>query len=789
MIKKDGLWNKISVVLVNYNGEKIIENCLSSLLDNCTLDLEIMVIDNASADNSMALVESKYESVHTIYLSENLGWGAGCNIGFKEAFSRGAEYVLLLNTDTEIESGMIETLLKYSDEKTITVPRMFSGLNDRKEFLWYSGGSIDLEKAISVQTVYPEDELENHYVTFATGCCMLIHKNIWETVGGFDEDFFLYYEDTDYCLRLVRQGLKILYVPSASLWHKVGGSSDGEISYISQYYTVRNRLLFVEKNEKSLNTVPIAVLGDILYERTYFATPFDRKYRNIVEAAIRDYLQKAKGKERNYLHENYTVLSGFYELEEDEEHKWQWSGEHAAEIEVRNSELFEGILEFSADLLVDESVVKRNIEVYWNGDLRCLVTAPLEHFCVQGRVKPGEKAVVCFRTSDLIKVQEHERQLMFAISDAKVKIRKNCSYTSVSGFYGSEEAEGRSWQWSGERVSEIEVVNRGGSGGVTELTGSLTLEEGEESRKVRVYWNGEPRGEVTAPCESFCVQGELGAGERARIRFEAQEREGASREGRRLEYCLGGVEVRQLKGREYLSVSGFYGSEEAEGRSWQWSGGQEAEIEVKCDNDNPVTLEISFDLILPEELGERILDIYWNGEYRSSVTIPLENFYLQGRKDPEEKVIIKFVSREIRITENVGRAITFGISDFRLKEIPYCGAEIIDGAYPSEQCEDGVFYWISKPQMDLRIRNGSDSPRRLRISMILLPPPGRDTVNVKVNIDGNEFFFGTGEICIELPLCKFNEKTVHFTAIEEAVTNFNGDPRVFYYQIRNINVN
>lgn len=468
MIKKESNWNSVAVVLVNYNGEDVLTDCIKSLVDNAEDGIEIIIVDNGSEDTAMEDVENRYPYVHTIYMGENAGWGAGCNVGMQTAFKHGAGYVLLLNTDTEIEKGMISELLEYCNGNTLTIPRIYRDKNDKDHSLWYSGGKIDYEAADAKQTLFAYDAAEDSCnepkkVEFATGCCMMISREIWEKAGGFDEEYYLYYEDVDYCMRLKEQGIAILYVPKAALWHKVGGSAGGEVSYISQYYTVRNRLFFADRYKKYLKTDVMGILKRIIEERTYFTTPFDQKYEQVVLAAIKDYMKGVRGKERNLIHENYTVINGFYEMEMDEGGgKWLWSGENEAEIELYNFGIDKKIYEIKGKMHLPEGHKMDTVDVYCGQVYDCSIDVRLSAFCFQKVLEAGEKVRIKFRHGKAkgdVDESSRFRRLVFGIGDLKVETKVFNGYILGSGAYETERENENTWNWISNKNFHMHLIN------------------------------------------------------------------------------------------------------------------------------------------------------------------------------------------------------------------------------------------------------------------------------------------------------------------------------------------
>lgn len=459
MIKKENGWNRVSIVLVNYNGVTVLPDCLKSIMNQRYKDIEILVIDNGSIDNSMTYIEEKYPMIHTIYVNDNIGWGAGCNIGFKESFSRGSEYVLLLNTDTEISEDMIDVLLDESNEETIAVPFMYYDKEEPENSVWYSGGVIDYNIADVNQKIYEYGETSTHFVDFATGCCALIHRNIWDKIGGFDESYFMYFEDVDYCMRLKSSDLKIIYVPYTNLWHKVGGSAGGESSYLSQYYTVRNRLKFAEKYSSKLNISPMNVLRQIMNQRTYFDTPYDKQYRRVVEAAIADYLKGISGKEKNLLFDNYTILEGFYNAEVSLPNVWQWTGDEISVVEVKNPNDIEKIMCFETRIgtLKDKDV---EVDIYIDDNKWGEIAAP-SGICVKVPMSAGEKRRIYFKIKNPINIDtsSRERILYFFMENAKVYYEDYKNYTVDFGTYRRELDGEKQLYWVNSKNVGISLYN------------------------------------------------------------------------------------------------------------------------------------------------------------------------------------------------------------------------------------------------------------------------------------------------------------------------------------------
>ena len=242
---------KLAVILVNYNGEKYNVACIESILANSSAaELKIIVVDNASQDDSMRLLGEKYagnEQLELIRLDDNYGFSYANNVGIDRAKEQGADYVMLLNNDTEIMPDMLSQLWECAKRHpgSVAVPKIYYS-DDRKR-LWSAGGSFSpvIKKAghIGLDETDQGQYDQEREIGFATGCCLWIPMEVIEKAGTLDARFFLYYEDTEYSFRLHRMGIPIYYCPRAVMYHKVGASTRGADSALCAYYIARNWLL------------------------------------------------------------------------------------------------------------------------------------------------------------------------------------------------------------------------------------------------------------------------------------------------------------------------------------------------------------------------------------------------------------------------------------------------------------------------------------------------------------------------------------------------------------------
>lgn len=259
---------KVGIILLNYCNYNLTIDCIESIRQSTYQNYEIIVVDNNSPDHSGKNL-SQIEGIRFLQMKENLGFAAGNNKGIEVALSDGCEYVMLLNNDTVIDPNMIETLVSRADANTVVVPKMYYfDVEGRKDILWYAGGILKYKSSDGIHIGGRQEDSKQHSVerevTFATGCCMMIHRAILEKVGLLREEYFMYCEDTDYSIRLNKSNVKILYVPNAKLWHKVSSSSGGEMSKFIVYYVVRNKIYCAIVNKLGIKTI-IYIIAETLY--------------------------------------------------------------------------------------------------------------------------------------------------------------------------------------------------------------------------------------------------------------------------------------------------------------------------------------------------------------------------------------------------------------------------------------------------------------------------------------------------------------------------------------------
>ncbi len=212
----------ISIIIVNWNGRALLEECLQSLEDQTFQDFEIILVDNGSTDGSAEWVRSHYPLVRLLALKTNTGFSAGNNAGLKLA--RG-EFIALLNNDTKAEPGWLEALYQciLTDQSIAACDSMVL-YYDRPDLIWSAGGIYTIAGSVSPRWYRQPAEgksQEPQDVFVAVACAALYRRSVIREIGFFDEDYFNGYEDVDWSFRARLLGHRIINVPAARVRHKV----------------------------------------------------------------------------------------------------------------------------------------------------------------------------------------------------------------------------------------------------------------------------------------------------------------------------------------------------------------------------------------------------------------------------------------------------------------------------------------------------------------------------------------------------------------------------------------
>jgi GT2 family glycosyltransferase len=239
---------KVFVVILNWNGKDGLIDCLRSVFSLSYRNFEVIVVDNASRDGSIETAKASFSRAHFILNPENLGFSSGMNVGIRFALSQGAEYVWLLNNDTECERESLSNLVSVSEsekEPALYSPKILSPDGS----VWFSGGKINYlhmraEHVGGVLRKGAGKGVKSYETGYLSGCALFLPRKAIEIVGMLDEEYFLYYEDVDFSVRAKKKGFDTRIVPESVVVHREKSLENPE----KTYWLVRSGLRFFEEH-------------------------------------------------------------------------------------------------------------------------------------------------------------------------------------------------------------------------------------------------------------------------------------------------------------------------------------------------------------------------------------------------------------------------------------------------------------------------------------------------------------------------------------------------------------
>jgi GT2 family glycosyltransferase len=243
--------NSVTVVILSWNGKEDTLRCLDSLRAVSPAP-RIILVDNGSTDQTSSAVREIYPEVEIIRSEENLGFPAGNNLGIEAALRGGASYICLLNNDTAVDPLFLRELLAAAREHPdagVLGSRIY--YYSRPRVVWSQGISVRALTGRVYTTFYnrPESEVPENIrpARAVSAAALLFRSEVAEKIGLLDENYFLCYEDADYCLRARRAGFRVYTVPASRVRHRISSSMGGEGSATIIYYSTRNHLFMMNK--------------------------------------------------------------------------------------------------------------------------------------------------------------------------------------------------------------------------------------------------------------------------------------------------------------------------------------------------------------------------------------------------------------------------------------------------------------------------------------------------------------------------------------------------------------
>ncbi|WP_075292056.1 glycosyltransferase family 2 protein [Pararhizobium arenae] len=251
--------SRVSIIIPNWNGAHLLPGCLEGLRGQTFADFRTIVVDNGSADGSLALLAERFPEVFVLSHAENLGFSAAINAGIAAGDS---EYVVALNNDTEIDPGWLAALVEAMDrhpEAGLATSKVIDFRN--RDIIDTVGDGYTLAGlSFKIGSRCRDDvsESEAFDVFGASACAAIYRRSMLEDIGVFDVDFFAYMEDVDLSIRARLAGYRCLSVPSARIYHMGSASTGGTASAFSIRLTTRNIFAIIIKD------IPLSLIPEVL---------------------------------------------------------------------------------------------------------------------------------------------------------------------------------------------------------------------------------------------------------------------------------------------------------------------------------------------------------------------------------------------------------------------------------------------------------------------------------------------------------------------------------------------
>jgi GT2 family glycosyltransferase len=291
----------VFIVVLNNNRIKDVLECIKSLYQNDYENFRIILLDNLSTDNSVEAVRQRYPDVQIIELHENLGYAGNNNIGIKAAMEQAADWIFVLNDDTILDPACLSSLVDIGEsDRLIGMIGPMVYHFDEPDIIQSAGGALG---RYWLNRHWGKDEPDHgqfataREVEWISGCAILVRRNLIEQVGLLDADYFLYWEETEWCIRASKAGWRIYHVPQAKLWHKGVQRNYQPKPYVT-YYVTRNRLFTLGKHHAPWSAWFVAFLQISQTLLSWSIKPkwrSLREHRNAMWKGLIDFLQHRFG--------------------------------------------------------------------------------------------------------------------------------------------------------------------------------------------------------------------------------------------------------------------------------------------------------------------------------------------------------------------------------------------------------------------------------------------------------------------------------------------------------------
>lgn len=288
----------VAVIVVNWNNAQDTIDCVNSLKKINYKNFKVFLVDNGSTDGSLEKLRPfADENIEIMETRQNLGFSGGNNVAVEKALAEKFDFILLLNNDTTVDPDFLSELVKAAEgDPKIGIVGSKIYFYDNPKRIWYGGGKFTWfggGRHLQYEEIDKNPEESNPKETgYMTGCSFLIKSEVVRKIGGLDERFFLYYEDTDWSLSTKEVGYKIVYAPSSKVYHKVSRTASQIGDPIIHYYHIRNALLLSQKHAPFFILIGIYIWSVIHYLKQVIKMvilPSKRDISKMIMRGIKDF--------------------------------------------------------------------------------------------------------------------------------------------------------------------------------------------------------------------------------------------------------------------------------------------------------------------------------------------------------------------------------------------------------------------------------------------------------------------------------------------------------------------
>ena len=285
----------VTCLILNTNRREDTLECIGSVLAGTYPNVRVLVLDCQSTDGSVAAIRSRFPAVQVIELENNLGYAGNNNVGIRQALEDRSDWVFVLNEDTVLAPDGVSRLVEVGErDRGIGILGPLVYHHDEPDVIQSAGGQLSPRWEESHVGQNERDTgrfREPRPVNWISGCAILVRREVIDAVGGLDERFFIYWEETEWCIRAAKAGWGIVHVPAAKVWHK-GVQRDYRPRPSVTYYSTRNRLLTLSKHDAPLGA-RMTAWGQILRTlASWTLRPkwrFKREHRDAMWQGVNDY--------------------------------------------------------------------------------------------------------------------------------------------------------------------------------------------------------------------------------------------------------------------------------------------------------------------------------------------------------------------------------------------------------------------------------------------------------------------------------------------------------------------